>query len=165
MKNAIACLLITFLILNLSGCSQETLTDFSIKNERYSYQTTETVSLSADSFTAYDEAYNNKLKEKYQLEELVAGCDSELEKVEAVTKWVTNLWKHDGANVPAQSDPLSILDDVTEKGMQYRCVEYSTVIGGCLNAIGIQARVIGLKTQDVETRETGAGHVAVEAYT
>lgn len=50
------------------------------------------------------------------------------------------------------------------EGEQYRCVEYGGVISGCLNALGIPSRTIGLKTQDVETRDYGAGHVATEAY-
>lgn len=49
-------------------------------------------------------------------------------------------------------------------GMQYRCVEYGTVIFGCLNALGIPSRRLHMSTSDVETRAMGAGHVAVEAY-
>ena len=94
----------------------------------------------------------------------MADCKSEFEKVQVVTKWVSNLWSHDGDNVPEQSDPLFILDSVTNDGEQYRCVEYGVVIAGCLNALDIPSRTIGLKTQDVETREYAAGHVACEAY-
>lgn len=78
-------------------------------------------------------------------------------KVQAVTEWVTNLWAHNGDNIPEQNDPLSILHNVTEEGEQYRCVEYGVVISGCLNALGIPTRTLGLKTQDVETRSTAQG--------
>lgn len=43
-------------------------------------------------------------------------------------------------------------------------MEYSIVISGCLNALGIPSRVLALKTEDVETRKLGAGHVVAEAY-
>ena len=38
------------------------------------------------------------------------------------------------------------------------------VINGCLNALNVTCRILGLMTEDVETRESGAGHVCVEAY-
>lgn len=66
-------------------------------------------------------------------------------------------------NEPKRSDPISILVEAFQ-GQAFRCVEYATVLNGCLNALGIYARVLSLKTQDCETREYGAGHVVVEAY-
>ncbi|HEV2705472.1 MAG TPA: transglutaminase-like domain-containing protein, partial [Pyrinomonadaceae bacterium] len=59
--------------------------------------------------------------------------------------------------------PISILEEA-KQGKRFRCVEYSAVLAGALNAVGIPARVLGLKTEDVETRESGAGHVVTEAY-
>jgi hypothetical protein len=98
------------------------------------------------------------------LENLVADCSSNLEKILKVTAWVHHLWRHNGDNVPYQSDPLSILKEVFEDKKQFRCVEYAIVLNGCLNALGIPSRVLSLKTADVETREYGAGHVVTEAY-
>lgn len=145
-----------------AGCSAKENADMAYPNQRYSYDKAETFSCS--SWTRYDKEYLEKLKTDYDLENLVADCKNDFEKVQAVTEWVTNLWPHDGDNIPEQEDPLFILNNVTEKGEQYRCVEYGVVISGCLNALGIPTRTLGLKTQDVETREYGAGHVAAEAY-
>lgn len=129
---------------------------------KYSYENFQT--LEFDTYCPYDEAYLKALRDAYDLDGLTAGCKTDFEKVQVITKWVTNLWDHNGWGIPPKSDPLSILNDVTKDGAQYRCVEYGTVIFGCLNALDIPARIIGLKTEDVETRELGAGHVATEAY-
>lgn len=112
----------------------------------------------------FDDNYLKTLKEKYKLTELVADYGTELEKIIKVTTWVTELWDHDGSNTPEQDDPIYILDQVTEQGERFRCVEYATVLYGCLQALDITSREIGLSTANVETRKSGAGHVATEAY-
>jgi hypothetical protein len=124
----------------------------------------------ADHEEAYEFIWNNPndqyladLRTKYELEKLVAGAKSDLDRVRIVSAWVSGLWHHDGWNTPKQNDPLYILDQV-QKGEQFRCVEYAIVINGCLNALGIPSRTLSLKTADVETREFGAGHVVVEAW-
>lgn len=145
-----------------AGCAAKENADLAYSNQRYSYDEEEV--FSCDSWTRYDKEYLEKLKADYELEKLVANCGNDFERVQAITEWVTNLWAHNGDNIPEQNDPLSILHNVTEEGEQYRCVEYGVVISGCLNALGIPTRTLGLKTQDVETRDYGAGHVAAEAY-
>ena len=110
-----------------------------------------------------EDPYLTELRTKYELEKLVAGAKSDLDRVKMITRWVSGLWKHDGSNTPKQNDPLYILDQV-QKGERFRCVEYAIVINGCLNALGIPSRTLSLKTADVETRESGAGHVVVEAW-
>lgn len=47
---------------------------------------------------------------------------------------------------------------------RFRCVEYSIVAAGALNALGIPARTVGLRTKYVETELWSAGHVVAEAY-
>ena len=110
-----------------------------------------------------NDRYLTELRTRYELEKLVAGAKSDLDRVKIVSAWVSGLWHHDGQNTPKQSDPLYILDQV-QKGERFRCVEYAIVINGCLNALGIPSRTLSLKTADVETREFGAGHVVVEAW-
>lgn len=158
----IAAALIMILAVLTAGCEYNEKEDMAFPNNRYSYDKTE--GFRCDTWTSYDKEYLETLKEEYGLEKLVAECKDDFEKVKTVTEWVTNLWSHNGDNVPEQGDPISILHGVTEEGQQYRCVEYGVVISGCLNALGIPTRTLGLKTQDVETREYGAGHVAAEAY-
>lgn len=146
----------------VTGCGTKERADLTYPNKSYSYE--EEKAGPVDSWCPYEEEYLQKLKEEYDLDALVADCETEFEKVQAVTEWVSNLWSHNGENIPEQSDPLFILKSVTEDGEQYRCVEYAVVIAGCLNSLGIPARSIGLKTKDVETRDYAAGHVATEAY-
>lgn len=109
------------------------------------------------------EPYLKQLKSEFELGQRVKYGRDDLDKVLIITHWVHNLWKHDGSNAPKDNDPISILREV-QLGQRFRCVEYAVVINGCLNAVGIPSRVVGLKTEDVETRKSGAGHVVVEAY-
>lgn len=110
-----------------------------------------------------DEEYLCTLRTRFNLEDLVRNCNTDIEKILNVSNWVHGLFKHDGINEPLKSDPISILEEV-EQGKSFRCVEYSIIINGCLNAVGISSRLLSLKTQDCETREYSAGHVVVEAY-
>lgn len=112
----------------------------------------------------YSAKYLTKLKDTYQLEELTKECNTDFEKVETITKWVSGLWNHNGENQPKRNDPLYILDQVVNNGQQYRCVEYGIVIAGCLQALGMDCRQLCLKMEDVETIESGAGHVGSEVF-
>lgn len=111
----------------------------------------------------YSDSYLQTLRTEFQLEALVEDCTSDLERVQVIAHWVYNLWDHDGDNAPAERHPLFILREV-QKGERFRCVEYGVVISGSLQALGIPARHLSLKTADVETRSSGAGHVVTEAY-
>ena len=74
-----------------------------------------------------------------------------------------NLFTHNGDNKPTKNDPLTILNEA-KNGSQFRCVEYCLLAVGLLWAYKIPARIIGLKTRDVETRDYGAGHVVIEFW-
>ncbi len=112
---------------------------------------------------ATDDPYLAQLRVRHNLDTLVEGSATDLERILAVSTWVNGLWMHDGDNQPSSSDPLTIIAEA-EQGSRFRCVEYAIVLEGALNALGIPARRVGLKTADVETRPSGAGHVVVEAY-
>ncbi|PRY10336.1 transglutaminase superfamily protein [Pontibacter ummariensis] len=118
------------------------------------------------SFT-YEQNVNNiflnTLRGKYQLDEVVKGASNDTERALRMVNWVHNQWKHNGANEPSRPDALTILEEVKD-GKQFRCVEYGIVATSCLNSIGLPARVMGLKTKDVETTEYGAGHVLLEVF-
>lgn len=107
--------------------------------------------------------YLTRLRVTYDLDAVVARSTTDLERVQAICNWAHKLFRHDGNNVPAQGDPISIIG-LAQQGQRFRCVEYSIVIAGCLKSLSIPARVLGLKTKDVETRGSGAGHVVAEAY-
>lgn len=61
------------------------------------------------------------------------------------------------------SDPIQILTEAKE-GKNFRCVEYSVVLHAALSCYSMKARVLSLRTRDLETRKSGAGHVAAECY-
>ena len=161
-KITMACILFV-LVLVICSCGQSynipqndvTTDNFSDKNE---------IINKFVSWCPYSDDYLGELCDTYELEKMTEKCQSDYEKVQVITNWVSGLWKHDGMNEPEQNDPLYILDQVINNGKQYRCVEYGTVICGCLNALGLECRQLNLKTKDVETRETGAGHVGCEVY-
>jgi len=104
-----------------------------------------------------------QLKTTYPIESLVKGLSSDSAKALRVLKWVHDQWQHDGSNEPKKKDAISILEEVKE-GKRFRCVEYGIVTTAALNAIGLPARVLALKTKDVETTSSGAGHVLLEVY-
>ncbi len=110
-----------------------------------------------------DNSYLASLRAAYNLDEIVAGAQNDTEKALRMVNWVHKQWNHDGMNEPSRNDALTILAEAKE-GKQFRCVEYGIVTTACLNAIGLPARTMGLKTKDVETTEFGAGHVLLEVY-
>ncbi len=112
-------------------------------------------------WSAPGDPYLQQLRQTCELERLRKARD--LETVKAVCAWVHGLWQHNGSNEPTSPDPLTIITEA-KAGKRFRCVEYGIVVKGCLEALGIPARVLSLKTADVETREMGAGHVVAEAY-
>lgn len=110
-----------------------------------------------------EEPYLTRLRETYKLADVVAGATTDYERVRAVSRWVRTRWNHNGSNTPEKNDPISILEEAAA-GKKFRCVEYAAVLAAALNSIRIPARVLALATEDVETRESGAGHVVAEAW-
>ena len=103
------------------------------------------------------------LRETYKLDAIVAGAADDLDRIRRVCRWVHGRTSHQGWDGDLPSDALGLLQ-VAEKGSQWRCVEYGTVLAGCLNAVGIPARHVGGQARDVETIAVGAGHVFAEAW-
>ncbi|WP_347159750.1 transglutaminase-like domain-containing protein [Pontibacter chitinilyticus] len=110
-----------------------------------------------------DNAYLQELRTRYNLDAVVAGAANDTEKALRMVHWVHQQWQHNGMNEPSNPDALTILSEAKE-GKQFRCVEYGIVATTCLNAMGLPARVLGLKMKDAETIESGAGHVLLEVY-
>lgn len=108
--------------------------------------------------------YLKRLKGLYLLEKIVEGVQSDSAKALRILKWTHDQWKHNGDNEPRKKDALSILEEARNEGKQFRCVEYGIVGAAALNAIGLPARVLALKTKEVETTPYGAGHVLLEVY-
>lgn len=87
----------------------------------------------------------------------------ELEKVKIIAGYTHNLFSHNGNNIPSSCDPITIINEA-KQGKSFRCVEYSYLTTTLLWAYKIPARIIGLKTNNMETREAGAGHVVIEFW-
>jgi hypothetical protein len=107
--------------------------------------------------------YLQTLREQYELDKVVAGAANDTEKALRIVNWVHQQWQHNGSNEPSKSDALTILEEARQ-GKNFRCVEYGIVTTAALNAVGLPSRTMGLKMKDVETIESGAGHVVMEVY-
>lgn len=107
--------------------------------------------------------YLNLLRSKYPIDSLIKDSKTDTERAKSILHWVHKQWRHDGNNEPRKRDAISILEEVKE-GKNFRCVEYAVVASACLNAIGLKTRTLGLMTEDVETRKSGAGHVVSEVF-
>ena len=90
-----------------------------------------------------DEAYLVKFRDMYGLEKLALGCKDQYEILQKCVKWPRSRFDHSGANSAKKSDSISILNEAA-LGRKFRCVEYSIVLKGCLTALGIKSRVLGL---------------------
>jgi hypothetical protein len=89
--------------------------------------------------------------------------ENDLGKTKIITGYAHSLFTHNGDNEPSSSDPLTILKEA-KSGKSFRCVEYSILACALLWAYDIPARMVGLKTRDVEIRKYGAGHVVIEFW-
>lgn len=110
-----------------------------------------------------DWAMLDTLRTRYRLDDVVAGSADDLDRVRRLSRWTRSRWQHNGENEPSRPDPLTILAEA-DAGRRFRCVEYAEVLAAALSAVGVPARVLGLQRADVETAESGAGHVVAEAW-
>lgn len=110
-----------------------------------------------------DEPRLRQLRETYQLAGVVDGASDEYDRLRRLCKWTHDRWRHSGDNVPSKSDPLTILAEA-EQGKRFRCVEYAIVVAGCAQAMGMPARCLALKREDVQTAKSGAGHYVAEVW-
>lgn len=101
------------------------------------------------------------LKDLAQLE--IPSYSSKLEIALRIAQFANSAFKHNGDSQPSTSDPITILKEA-QAGAEFRCVEYSHLAAWLMRAYEIEARTINIMTQDVETKEYGAGHVVVEFY-
>lgn len=110
-----------------------------------------------------NDSYLKELRETYKLAELTRQAKTDKEKALILLGWTNQQWSHNGGNEPSKPDALTILKEVKD-GKRYRCVEYGVVSTDAMLSVGLKARVLGLKTKDVETAKTGAGHVLAEVW-
>lgn len=80
-----------------------------------------------------------------------------------IQSWIQSRWEHNGNNISEHNDPLYILKK-TEKGREFRFVEYSIVSSQCQASIGFKVRDLGLMTKDISEVKSHGGHAANEIY-
>ncbi len=114
-------------------------------------------------FHSPDDPGSVRLRTEFGLNDVLRGIEDELEGVTALAGWVNSRWSHSSSNMPSSPDPLVILREAAE-GASFRCVEYSLVMVGASQAVGMPARVVGLKTRHAATARSAAGHVVAEVW-
>lgn len=107
--------------------------------------------------------YLRQLRTENGLESLIKNAQTDQERALILLDWTHRQWSHNGSNQPSKSDPISILKEA-KTGKKYRCVEYGIVSMAALQSVGIKARVLGLKTRDIEITKLAAGHVLAEVW-
>jgi hypothetical protein len=142
-------------ICNTSLFAQETEVNFDTlnRNSKYKFSFPDTL----------NNSYLRTLRIDYNLTKLLENKSNDIDKVLSVLNWTNSQWKHNGSNEPSKSDAITILNEV-KAGKRYRCVEYGIVSTAALLSLNYKARVIGLKTKDVETTKSSAGHVLAEVW-
>lgn len=104
-----------------------------------------------------------ELAKEAGLTKMLCGIKSDFEKLKVLTLFVHRAFSHAGDTDLNAHDPLSILR-AAKLGTNMRCVEYSILLAGLLQAAGYPARVLGLKRKDAAIADYGAGHVCVEVF-
>lgn len=107
--------------------------------------------------------YLDSMRSRFDLDGVTAGARNDYDRVRALSHWTRSRWEHNAANEAHHTDPVGILEEAAT-GQQFGCEEYAIVLSGALNAVGMPARVVNLKTFDSETRPSGAGHVVAETF-
>ena len=78
------------------------------------------------------------LREKYKLDEIVAGAGSELEKMVKLRNWVAQQWKY---KPPAEMYPAWDADEILTAKIGF-CVQYAIVFTQCATSLGYQSRFV-----------------------
>ena len=114
-------------------------------------------------FHSPDDPGPAQLRAEYELDEVIRGIEDEFQQVAALAGWVNSRWSHSSSNTPSSRNPLVILKEAAD-GASFRCVEYSLVMAGAAQSLGMPARMVGLKTRHAATARSGAGHVVTEIW-
>lgn len=114
-------------------------------------------------FSSPKSEYLTKFREMYGLTDVVAKETTDLGRARALCQWVHFRLEHDGHKVFKSQDPFAILK-AAQAGELVQCVEYGLVLAAAFNAVGIPARPLYLKAENVQTKASAAGHALAEAW-
>lgn len=109
-----------------------------------------------------------QLREEYNLESVVGGCDTEFGAFLALKRWVRSQWNHGWSHsFDKVKDALDILSEAA-KGEQFCCGHYATVFIESATALGWPARSVGIAIADCECPRDyhvgNVGHAVAEIW-
>ena len=122
--------------------------------------------------SAYEYDYQAKddmleeLREKYELDAVVAGGRTEFEQMLLLKEWVRNRWDHGWSRKPEARNALEILE-AASLGSDFNCGYYSVTMMQSLLALGFVARRAGIAKAQSEWMaldEGNIGHSVPEVY-
>ena len=122
--------------------------------------------------SAYEFDYQPKddmlveLREKYELDAVIAGGRTEFEQMLLLKEWVRNRWDHGWSREPEPVNALEILE-AAALGSDFSCRYYSLTMMQSLLALGFVARRAGLAKAQAEWMaldEGNIGHSVPEVY-
>ncbi len=107
-----------------------------------------------------------ELREKYELDAVIAGGRTEFEQMLMLREWVRNRWDHGWSREPEARNALEILE-AAELGSDFNCGYYSITMMQSLLALGFVARRAGIakaQTEWMALDEGNIGHSVPEVY-
>ena len=123
--------------------------------------------------SAYEHDYQPRdemlveLREKYELDAVIAGGRTEFEQMLMLREWVRNRWDHGWSREPEARNALEVLE-AAELGSDFNCGYYSITMMQSLLALGFVARRAGIakaQTDWMALDEGNIGHSVPEVYT
>ena len=107
-----------------------------------------------------------ELREKYELDAVIAGGRTEFEQMLLLKEWVRNRWDHGWSREPESKNALEILE-AAASGSDFNCGYYSITMMQSLLALGFVARRAGIAKAQSEWMaldEGNIGHSIPEVY-
>jgi len=111
-------------------------------------------------YEKYDESKLVELRRKYQLDAIVRGCNTEFEKIIAISNWAARQYirketgQRDGYRFPSEWNSLELL----EKGNGWFCLHHAIVFMQACLAMGLQCRIATMNPW------SGSGHEVPEVW-
>ena len=89
-------------------------------------------------FQAPDD-FLTELREKYELDDVIAGGRTEFEQMLLLKEWVRNRWDHGWSTVSNPNSSLEMLE-AAQQGSDFACGYYSMTLMQCFMSLGFVAR-------------------------
>lgn len=124
---------------------------------RYSHHTEQQLPLACGS------SQMQTLASQYQLHGVVARCETDIERVDAMLNWVYDRWEPQPGHSAGTGNPLEILARA-QNGERFGRSDYVTVLAYALQAIEVPTRLLELHTRDSHWRPWGGHYRGLEVF-